>query len=757
MGVFSSKKKTYVSTTVARVVEDNQVPDLRQRNLIDSVFQDKRLTHTIVSNALKSHATKVERAYRYAARGDYVYGTPNHNVLNAADGQDTLKNILETEHNTAVRLDYFQFAPLNNLHVGWQRLTEDYGYDEFTNEVTVLSDQWGQKVWVKDLVGHINTQAMTSDDTAETPQERSPDDGTLAVWGRHPQDRYTPFRDGSPKTPVWLLDPTVTDGVMVHLVAEDGTEDTLFFDLSGYDEDLENFHAKYRYIEDGVRKIGYFTYQYGAGAYPALDAVHAGAPVTDGTFFPVVLFRHNDTNRTDPAYHDTEEYQSTSRLMDIMGMDFQELGDSIHENPDVDKLDQAVMMFAVPAATEDAAEKEYLFKFFNWLYLQSPRTQRIASLDSVEFSRPGQAIRIKDADFDCTLSFSKLRRKRVAGTVGERGTYHQAIVQETRTRTVWRRVYNAEDRAYETQKVEETYTVDLMQYRHQVTAASYDEILVEGLQVRYNIYGNKGVTANVTSDKLLIPLDYTIARTLRYDRKERLYYRAMHFVLNSRVTVTVKWYERDFFKFVLFVAAVAITIFTGGLAGPIAAAWAAGAYTAVAIMILMAAVYTFAMQKITEQVLELVGSELGYEATMVLAVVAFAVGAYGSFNGLDWGTMAIQAANGLAKASQYAMRDALMEYQSKSQEFQLLAEEKMEELEEIENLLNQYDLLDPRSFIGRVPDIRLGESPDNLYDRTVHNGNPGILQYDYIESFVDINTQLPTFHDLVGDTFYGRI
>ena len=136
MGLFSSKKKTYVATTIERVVPDNNIPDLRQKNVIKSVFENKRLTQTVINNGLQSHALKIERSYRKAARGDYYYGTPNHNVTDAAAGRDVVKNVIEAELGRAVSLDYCHFAPMNNLHVAWQRLTEEHGYDELTNTIT---------------------------------------------------------------------------------------------------------------------------------------------------------------------------------------------------------------------------------------------------------------------------------------------------------------------------------------------------------------------------------------------------------------------------------------------------------------------------------------------------------------------------------------------------------------------------------------------------------------------------------------------
>ena len=751
MGLFSSKKKTYVSTSVNRVVEDNRIPDVQQKNLIDSIFKDQTLTRTIINNGLKSHTIKVERAFRYAQRGDYYYGTPDHNVINAGAGRDVVKNIIELELGQAVTLDYFHFAPANNLHVGWQKLTEDYGYNERTNEVTTISQQTGKKTWVKNLIGHINTVAIMSDATAETVQERTPDEGTLAVWERHPQDRYTPYRTGSEKTPVWDFGKQVVDGVTALLVDENGTESELFFNMEHFEDDGEAFQAKYRYSNNGQTTVGYFTYENEQGAYPGLDSLYSGNVLGNGSFLPIVFFRNYGQNWTAPHRREGEAYKSSAQLMNLLGMDYQELSDSIHANDDVDKLEQAVMMFGVPASSQDSVDKEYLYKFFDWLYKQSGATRQTGG----EQVRPGQAIRIADSDYDSTLSFSKIRRKRVADVKGDPGTYHHQIVQEVRTRKVRRTIGSPKDRQYET--VTESYTVDVLQYVYQRTATHYDEILIEDLSLRYSIYGSKGVTANVGSDKLLIPLDYYIARSFKFDRKERLYYRAMHFVMNSKVTKTVKWYETGIFKVVMAIVAIVFTIFSGGLAGPIATAWAAGAYATVALLVLQAVVTSIVTQVIAAKVLEEVVQELGYEVGIVLAVVAFAAGVYGNITEATWALAAIQAANGLVNASGVDMQRQIAEYRSESQEFQLMADEKMEELEEIDNLLNSYELLDPRSFVGQVPSIRLGEDPSSLYDRTVHVGNPGILQYDLIESHVAINTKLPTFHDLVGETFYGRI
>jgi len=750
MGWFSSKKKTYVSTSVSRLFKDKDIPEIRKKNMIDRVMKNEPMTQAIINNALDSQALKLERAYRRAARGDYYYGVPNHNIYNAGSGRDAVENILVSQTGTTVRLDYFYFAPLNNLHYGWHVLTRDYQYNQFRNTLVYN----GTTYWVTDMVGRINTQAITSDATAETVQELVPDDGTLAVWDRHPQDRYTPFRSGSAKTPVWEFSPDLDDGTVVYLVDKDGNETTLTISTVDFDRDLECFQAKYQYTEGGQRKIGYFTYEYGQGAYPELDALYSAEPVGQGTFFPVLIFRANDENRTAPEYHGTPAYESSVDLARSIGLDYQYLGDQVHENENAHKLDQAILMMGVPASTEDPDEAEYLFLFFNWLFNQSGDTTHLNALGSLRSYRPGQAIEIKEVDFNSTLSFDRLVRKERQGTVTAVGRYTCEEGSITRYRTIKRTSYNHMTDSHETTEVTEAYEIPVIWYRYQNTAGTYLELEVRNLTLRYNIYGNKGVDANVGSDKLLVPLDYYICRSMRYDRKERLYYRSLHFVFNARITETVKWYERGVFQVILAIAVVVITIYTGGTGAALTTALSSGAYAAAAIIIIEALVTSYLVGIAIQEGMKLVIKELGIDAGIVLAVAAFVAAVYGGMTDADWVKHAIQAGNNLTSITmEEYVKQEIAAYNSEKQAFELLAEEKMKELEEAENLLQQYPLLDPRSFVAQEPMLIVGESPDSLYTRTVHTGNPGILQYDYIESYVTLNTRLPTFDELVGETF----
>jgi len=755
MGMFSSKKKTKVSTAVTRVVEDNQLPDLTRTALIRSILQNRRYTQVHLEEVLNSKTMKFERAYRYAKNGGYYYGTPNHTIRNATDGQDVTRNLIEAELGTAIQFDYFYFAPPNNLHYGWQRLTEDYDYDEFSNEVRALSTP-GNKVYVDRLVGQVNTYVEPSDDPEEPdPVFQMPDEGTLETWERHPQDRYAPHRT-HPKQSPWLFDESHEDGVRVHLIDQSGNRSELFFSMLEFDEDMEYFQAKYRYTQGSDQKFGYFTYRYGSGTYPVLDTIHEGEAVGQGTFMPIVFFRHNREDRTASHLRETAAYKTSERLTKMFGIDYQEMADAINENDDVDKVEQAVMMFAVPASSEDPVDQQYLYSFFDWLYLQNP-SSAYGAKSRLTNAQPGKAITIADKDFNCTLSYSGITRKRVVGNITDFRKYSGGVKKVTRYLTVTEKEYNNQTGEYDVVERQIPYTVKVHKYYFQDKPGSYLEVSVDNLRLRYSIYKNKGVEAELGDEKLLIPLDYNICRSFGHHEREILYHRALHLVFNSRVTVKVKWYQRGAFKFVVSVAAAAIVFFSGGTGGPIAAALISiGVATAVAIFIEI-----LVLQFIFEQVFKIVMDELGVEVAAVLAAVMIAMG-IADFSVTSSGTPLITATsmistgiNLVSAATNQYFAERIAKYEQKTQEFALLAEEKLKELEEIEEALNPGTVIDPLEFVGRIPDVRLGESPDSLYSRTVHAGNIGTLCFDYIESFVALNTRLPDFSDLVGSTLYG--
>ncbi len=149
-----------------------------------------------------------------------------------------------------------------------------------------------------------------------------------------------------------------------------------------------------------------------------------------------------------------------------------------------------------------------------------------------------------------------------------------------------------------------------------------------------------------------------------------------------------------------------------------------------------------------QQGIKIIAKEVNPELAMALAVVALIYGAYGSFqtgsvDAAPWANEMLAVSNNLAKAAQQGVAGEFADLEDKYNTFDLMKEEKMEELAEVEDLLGGGTYLDPFTFIGQEPVTVLGEDPSDFYARTVESGNIGTLAFDAIEGYVDSKLSLP--------------
>ena len=369
MGVFSGKKVS-VDTTVSRVVEENFIPDILQKTTLDTIFQGTPFTETLQRNVLGGSHLNFERMHRWAAEdGNYFYGLPDATMQFRTDGNATAIEVLKNERGQNITVDYMKFYTINNFHEGWRHLVEDYDYNYRSNVLQSLTGTKGEgiQVYLDKLVAIRNIDPNTG-----IYQD-------LQSWDVSSQSGFTPERQAQfatgqlqdlVVTEEIFITTTQSEGVEIHLVWIDSSglidREVITIDLSGYNTEQEYYQAKYKYVENGIFKSGYWTYDPVTGPYTQLNDVFADPTTVDpGTYFPFAVFRAGDTNRGDPIYHDTEAYKTTVKLLNFVGIDYQYLSDSIHENPDINDVDQAVMLLGVPITTTDIVQTEYLFKYFD--------------------------------------------------------------------------------------------------------------------------------------------------------------------------------------------------------------------------------------------------------------------------------------------------------------------------------------------------------------------------------------------------------
>jgi hypothetical protein len=524
--------------------------------------------------------------------------------------------------------------------------------------------------------------------------------------------------------------------------------------LSGFDA-AANYHQA-QYMLAGQTR--YWLYQHGSDANPAVEAIFDAPYNGNGTFFPFAYFRLDKQKQN--VNKASQEYLTTKKLLKTINMDFDELTDAIHENPDIKDapnpemadVEQAMLMLAVPATTDEPIEQRYLFDFFNNLYKSAKvadnSVRNLAEWDTQKnlgMAMPQNTIIIQDARFKMALSWRSISRRRVSGTIGTEAK----PVSEVKSRLenkIGERVPSSPDEGAPTQVTWST-TMRSHIYRRQITRFTYEEIEVTGLKMVYRIYGDYTTTADEDDDILLIPLDYAVIQDYSLFDREQITARSLHYVFNSRVVTKLKWYQTGLFRAVLIIAMVVITIVTYGatIEGLIAAIAAGGATATAAYM----AIATFLLKYILVSVLiKLFVKVVGVKVAFIAAVVAAIFGMYqvletGSLQGAPWAKELLQLSSNIASGVSKGVQSEFQDLQNDALTWQREAKSRMELLEKTDDLLSERVYANPM--------LIMGESPSDFYQRTVHSGNIGILGIEAVSSYVDVQLRLPKISETLGD------
>lgn len=757
MGLFSSKKKTVVGTSVMRVIKDDLLPDAIKTGVIKSILESGDISDYVMEELVGSIGLKADRMYEYAKRS-YTHGLPSGQIYGASQGRPQATAILNALEGTPVLLEYLHFGPPNSLHIGWMQIMAQYGYDPVTNELPVLSAQKDKTVFLENMVVVV----PTSDVSLFAP-------GALDQWGTPPTAGKAPSRPlltalvgaMAGHSPVVTDDQATEDYVRVDCVWEGVTT---VDDLDGMrretttlvreslripiteayaDNMAEYFHAKY--LVNGITT--YWMYRVGAGTYPTLDALFNAPTPVNGSFFPFAYFRYDKRSEIEDT--STEAYKTSKKLVKYLGMDYQQVAEAINENPDIADVQQAMMIMAVPAISTNDLECRYLYSFFDTQYyaqgtrLASPAVARIW-LGQNPDSKLRSSLLIQDKRFKMVLSNQGIYKRRVVGSIGAAGQHTSGTSSETR---------QVEYIDHETgSKYARPHVTKYHYYRQQVSANLYDEIIVTGLQMQYYVIGGYYTTGDESDDILLIPIDRSITDPYSPSDKETLYSRSLHFVINSMQIVKIKWYQQGWFQIVMIIVAVVLTVLTWGAAGPLVGAFTAATglvVTSALLITLINLIGGFLIGMVFKLFVKLIGVDLAF----LIAIVAALYGAYsaidaGSLAGAPWAQELMQLSTSLSKAVSANVQDLFKDLLADYQTFDLFKDAAAKQLEAANNLLENKNHLSPF--------VIFGESPNDFYNRTVHSGNIGIQGISAISSYVDIALTLPKLDESIGENSYGE-
>lgn len=758
MGLFSSKYETHVGTSVARVIEDHSLPDSVKHGAVKGLFDDSgQFVENMMEEVISGIGVKADRMFSYG-KNKYAYGLPVANTLTSNSGQSVVETTIEAIVGQAVTLNYYHLGALNNLHLGFVKLIADHGFNPNTQQLGVLTAAKGKPVKLTS-VAVVVTEASLLELSNGSLDQWEPV-GTVPTTGNDSFDALLKQVNAQKKPKLFELDAAAPNDYLrveyswiedytavvegVNVPRTRSATGSFTIPVLGFDESADWHQAKYTRA-DG--QIGYWLYQADAGTYPAVDALNDPGHTPDGSYFPWAYFRFNKVSGN--ADKTSNWFKQSKKMLDYVGIDFEAVTDAIHQNPDIANVEQAMFMMAVPAVTTDQMEMRYLFDFFNRQLentggdLQENKPYQSGGSISediarmLDSSRLDASILIQDQRFKTALGFRHISKKIVQGTVGDGkvGTYASGYGSEVITETGSNTAGGG--------PVSWNTAVKSHWYRKQTTETQYEEVRVNNLKVTYFIFEQYTTIGDENDDILMIPIDRAITRGYSIPDRELLYARSMHYVFNSRVITEVKWYQQGWFRAVLVIAAIIITIVTYGETWQaIGAALAAGEIT------ISAVIYMIAIEVIEQiliaQALKLFVRVVGVKFAIVAAIVLATIGVYqaidaGSIAGAPWAKELLSLSTGLSKGVNTELNREFGQLKKESDDFQLFVKEEQKKLDEANKLLENTNWMTPL--------IIFGEKPDDYYHRTVHSGNIGVLSLDAISAYVDVSLTLPELTD----------
>lgn len=728
MGIFSSETKVIVNTNTVRMIENDHLPNSVKVGAIKSVFEEGDMVDYILEEMIHNITIRANRVYKYAKNNSHL-GVPSGTFIQKNDGAAQVKTILESLYGRGGKILYAYFGVPNYYHFGWEALVAK-GYDTKTNKLdqTRYLDYFALEFQQGTLASYAEDVYLTESISPYSGYKPWADTSTLT------DDFFPPISLVTGNVKPRLL---VVSGVQKSLPKPDVTYTRETVQLPTLVSDSDYFQACY---EVNGKKY-FWSYLKGSGKYSALDSIGETTQSNTGTYYPLIHFIH-DKNILNKNVQ-SADYKLTKKLCRLMDIDADPIFDELKANPDIAQVNQATLMFGIPANTSAEAEQRYGFEFFSSFVDPANSNRPTVSSTSV-FTRKGhtagKSIVIQDKKFSMTISFGAIIKQRKAGEIGGRGDYNSKVGEGTATYEIRNPVTGIVSK--------QAYKGTVHYYMHQVSPGLYDEIQVVNLRIAYKVFGSYSTTADGSNSLLMLPLDKAIIDKFPVSVREELVARSLRFVFNSYQVQHISFFNRGPFKAFMMVVAVVFTIYSAGAGASFTSAVAAGgtvALTAIWSTVILPILKVALVAESTKFFVKVVGED----AALLFAVLAVAYGAYTAYTnpGSLFADNLLKIGNSLISQAQASIQNNLLELQSEFEEFDEYSRDLYTQLEEASNELLNGNLL------AKVPEVIFGESPRSYFDRTVHSGNIGIQSIAAVSNYVDVALKLPTFNDTIQHSF----
>lgn len=626
MGLFGSRKKTYVSSVAYNMAGDiNNRPNFLKTTVLGAIVDKGNISESIVGSYLKGPGMTFRAFARWARSSGYnsMIGLPEGS-LRAGTSIDMNEVEEQVPH-----------SPGSMVQLQSVKISEaDYGYWVDKYVLDNHPERFGSE-YTSDMDFATKQITITWEDTTTTSFIAS--DYVLDA-----EYLYASYSEVEPAH----LDPLVESPV-VTLASGEEYPDTTEWNLEIIEHDVydlyyiwsrevylgqtpgqDSTHSRHEFmhqwIHEGVRyyrldtQVEYFNVSSGLQLFiykrysgnSVLDAMFQ-PPQNGGSFFPVIPFRLDNK-------FIGEDYLPSLYTMSKRGYKkattgkFDKLVKDLKDNDDIGDIDYAYVVFGVSLNTKENASRMYIYNFFQnilknyntsgdsaneawmqeWLQSQGMWEQWTAWKDAqsdpnnplygtaepirVPYrGQPTNSIRIASRanpaiNYDITISWGSITEETgytlLKPDAKKDEVWFSAINPNTREEVIWGQYGDKWDAL-----VGGHVNNDSVYLNWQVNDNYYRRLHITGLRHKNLIYGGKSVEismiealSDMEESGFIIPLHEGIYKTMPLIHATQMTTACSYMLFNCYQVVKKKWYQTGIFAVVLIIIVAVVAYSTGG-------------------------------------------------------------------------------------------------------------------------------------------------------------------------------------------------
>lgn len=773
MGIFSSKKKTYVSSVAYPLGEDDgeHTPYL-QYTMLNAVMQNNNIAESITQGYLRGQGISLRGAYRYA-RDYYTDGVPQSSVAYAVVPDiEEIRSILEALHpGTDIEFLTTKISSADFLWWGDQYLSDNYGYDPYEENFASPPagvDVDAEVVYDVESNGDINVLYINADTSTETETFTPAGLVRMKDYVHVAYQTVTTVVDG-PTTTTRPAEPgegdhTETNTVDLDFYTEETTE-VVTTVAAGTATDVTTITTV------TTSRPKFWMYQIGLGTYPVLDGWLASTDL-ESPYYPSIPLRVDNEDYGDESHQSTDLYKTGKRVLKKVGIKIEDLVDQINDNEDIEDIDYCYVVFGVNLNAKSQECRRYLYRFFEHLQSVSEVTEddNDAWVPSSGTSPPTNVLKIfseenRDKHHDIEIQWQYINTTVETGTVFDDAKPDDVMIAIEGSQI---ELDLGGGLALDKSKLIATRQIDEDTYaRMEIVGLTYENFVYNGKSVQITAWESMQEPDEEDEEQeegFILPLNYEIIRNTPMVELTDLAYQCNHLVFNCYKVVKQKWYQTGIFKVIIIIIAIVVIVATWGQGTPAVAVSLATMFAEAGISILLAQVLAATIfvlgamivtNLITKVSIQLFGEKWGAVIGVIASFVVmnwsnlstmFGQVATNGLSSIITAQSIMQATTLLSNAYGAYVSGEMSELQQKAMGLWSDYQEDMKKIEDLTkaNLGTNLDMIDIQGYMD-ASFTQLFENPDSFLARTLLTGSDVCeITAGLVSNFAEVGLMLPT-------------